>query len=118
MTDTTERDALTVNFMQHGGLDKQQARLIADIALQTRAALASSALPASATPLPVAGDVGKVHAALKSLIRGYVHLLEAGRDRLISLGYPCDSVETMERGDPWLKEARAALTPSKQEGAK
>lgn len=47
--------------------------------------------------------------ALKDLIRAYVILMEAGRDRIIALGGECDPVETMERGDSYLRKAREAL---------
>jgi hypothetical protein len=51
----------------------------------------------------------QLRGALKDLIRAYVNTLEAGRDRIASLGGHCDSVEEMERGDPHLKKAREAL---------
>lgn len=47
---------------------------------------------------------------LKRLVRGYVLLLEAARERITFHGGTCDSVEEMERGDPYLAEARAAIT--------
>jgi hypothetical protein len=47
--------------------------------------------------------------ALRALMRGYVNTLENGRDRILFLGGECDSVEDMERRDPHLDEARAAL---------
>jgi len=47
--------------------------------------------------------------ALAALIRAYVNLLETGRDRIIAAGGDCDSVENMERSDPHLRAARAAL---------
>lgn len=47
--------------------------------------------------------------ALSALCHAYVVLLEAGRDRIISLGGNCDSVEKMETGDPALIAAKAAL---------
>lgn len=40
----------------------------------------------------------KMREALRSLIRAYVTLLEAGRDRIISLGGTCDAVDYMEAG--------------------
>lgn len=48
--------------------------------------------------------------ALDSLIKGYVGLLEAGMDRITSLGGDCDPVPVMEQNDPWLRDARAAIT--------
>lgn len=47
---------------------------------------------------------------LRTLIRGYVNLLENGRDRIIDLGGQCDSLDVMEASDHWLKSARAALS--------
>lgn len=48
-------------------------------------------------------------AAIKDLRRGYVNLLEGGRDRIVSLGGECDDVPTMEAADPYLKSAAAAI---------
>jgi hypothetical protein len=48
--------------------------------------------------------------ALRALIRAYVNLLENGRDRIRMLGGECDDVPTMERSDPHLRAARAALS--------
>lgn len=48
--------------------------------------------------------------ALESLVRGYVNLLEAGAGRITSLGGDCDPVSIMERNDPWLRDARTALS--------
>lgn len=50
-----------------------------------------------------------LYEALKDLIRAYVRLLEAGKDRIESLGGQCDSIEQMEREDPSLRDARAVL---------
>lgn len=47
--------------------------------------------------------------AFHALYRAYVSLLEAGRDRIMSLGGTCDTVEVMENGDPALIAAREAL---------
>lgn len=47
--------------------------------------------------------------SLKRLVRGYVSLLESARERIIFHGGTCDTVEQMERGDPYLAEARAAI---------
>jgi hypothetical protein len=60
-----------------------------------------TAPPAAAEPL---SD------ALRALIRAYVNLLENGRDRIRMLGGECDDVPTMERSDPHLRAARAALS--------
>lgn len=54
-------------------------------------------------------DYERLRVALKDLVRGYVNTLEAGRDRIISLGGDCDSLEVMERGDPYLRKAKEAL---------
>lgn len=48
-------------------------------------------------------------AQLKNLHRAYVNLLEAGHDRIISLGGDCDPVERMERDDPYLRAAKAVI---------
>lgn len=48
-------------------------------------------------------------AALRNMTRAYINLLETGRDRIISLGGTCDSVEVMERCDENLSDARFAL---------
>lgn len=48
-------------------------------------------------------------AALKDLYLAYVQMLEAGRDRIISLGGDCDPVDVMEDGDRALSRARAAI---------
>lgn len=56
---------------------------------------------------PVSGaDLSK---ALRHLIRGYVNLMENGRDRILEAGGRCDPLDVMEASDPWLKSARAAL---------
>ena len=55
-------------------------------------------------------------AALESLIKGYVRLLEAGMDRITSLGGDCDPVPVMEQNDPWLRDARAALAAHRSRG--
>lgn len=54
----------------------------------------------------------RLRAALQDLARAYVNLLEAGMDRIISLGGDCDPVDVMERGDPYLRKAREALRPA------
>jgi hypothetical protein len=51
----------------------------------------------------------RLRAALKDLIRQYVNMLESARDQIIALGGDCDSVDVMERGDPYLRKAREAL---------
>ena len=51
--------------------------------------------------------------AVKNLYRGYVNTLEAGLDRITSLGGECDSVEVMERSDPVLIAARAFVEGKK-----
>ena len=47
--------------------------------------------------------------ALRNLYQGYVNTMEAGRDRILSFGGNCDPVDVMEKSDPVLIEARAAL---------
>jgi len=46
---------------------------------------------------------------LKSLYRAYVRLLEAGHDRILSLGGDCDPVDKMESEDQNLRSAQAAI---------
>ncbi len=46
---------------------------------------------------------------LRALIRGYVSLMEIGRDRIVSLGGTCDPVGTMEAADPRLRSAQDVL---------
>ena len=46
---------------------------------------------------------------LKFLYRAYVNTLEAGRDRIISLGGECDPVDQMEHCDPALIQIRALI---------
>ncbi len=46
---------------------------------------------------------------LSDLIRGYVNLLESGRDRIRDFGGDCDPVDAMESNDPWLRSARKAI---------
>lgn len=67
----------------------------------------------SGLQLQVAGLVE----ALESLIKGYVSLLEAGMDRITSLGGDCDPVPVMEQNDPWLRDARAALAAHRKQGS-
>lgn len=52
--------------------------------------------------------------ALKDLRRAYVNLLESGRDRIVSLGGSCDPVDVMERNDPHLRRAAAAIAAKEQ----
>lgn len=47
---------------------------------------------------------------LRNMIGAYVRLMENGRDRIIDLGGQCDPVDVMEAADPWLRDARAALS--------
>jgi hypothetical protein len=47
--------------------------------------------------------------ALRSLMRGYMIVLENGRGRILDLGGQCDPLDKMEASDPWLREARNAL---------
>lgn len=48
-------------------------------------------------------------AALKTMNRAYVNLLQNGRDRITMLGGECDPVDVMEANDPNLRESRAAV---------
>lgn len=59
-------------------------------------------------------EVEALRAALINLIRGYVNLLEIGRDRIVELGGQCDPVDQMEASDPYLLDARAALAQAKE----
>ena len=47
--------------------------------------------------------------ALKELRKGYVNLLEIGRDRIVDMGGECDPVDVMESKDPYLKQAKQAI---------
>jgi hypothetical protein len=47
--------------------------------------------------------------AFKQLCNHYVWLMESGRQRILTLGGECDPVDVMERGDPYLRQAREAL---------
>jgi hypothetical protein len=51
----------------------------------------------------------RLEQALRDLIRSYVCVLENGRDRILMLGGDCDPVDVMERGNPYLNKAKAAL---------
>ena len=50
-----------------------------------------------------------IKAALRDLSRAYTTLIASGRERIIALGGDCDPVDVMERGDPYLRNARLAL---------
>lgn len=52
-------------------------------------------------------------AALETLYRDYVQVMEAGRDRIMYLGGHCDPIDVMERGDPRLIDARKAIAKAK-----
>lgn len=52
-------------------------------------------------------------AALKDMDRAYMNLLENGRDRILFLGGDCDDIPVMEAGDPYLRQARAAIAKVK-----
>jgi hypothetical protein len=51
--------------------------------------------------------------ALQDLDRAYVSMMRSGYDRIIELGGDCDPPETMERGNPYLRQAREALEETK-----
>lgn len=72
--------------------------------------------PLYAVPSLAPEDLKLKETALSDLIRAYVRLLETGCDRIIESGGDCDSVEVMERNDPYLRQARAALRQRIQEG--
>lgn len=55
--------------------------------------------------------------ALKDLSRAYVRLLESGRDRIMALGGDCDPVDVMERGDPYLANAKEAIARAENPSA-
>ena len=55
-------------------------------------------------------EIERLRSALKDLSRAYVSMMETGRDRIIALGGDCDPVDVMERGDPYLRKAREALS--------
>lgn len=50
-----------------------------------------------------------LHNELSDLIRGYINLLESGRDRIRDFGGDCDPVDVMESNDPWLRSARKTI---------
>ncbi len=56
-----------------------------------------------------AEHVKRLEDGLRALIRGYVGTLETARDLLVQRDYQCDSLETMESGDPYLRAAKALL---------
>lgn len=60
-------------------------------------------------------DPHELIAEIRKLIRAYVSLLETGRDRIIMHGGSCDSVEEMERGDPYLTSAKIAIDAAEVE---
>ncbi|HEV2540245.1 MAG TPA: hypothetical protein VGU03_11110 [Frateuria sp.] len=71
-------------------------------------------IPVFLRPAPAASPAGVPDGwvptkAYRDLYRAYVRVLEAGRDRITSLGGDCDSVEDMERTDPSLIVARRTL---------
>jgi hypothetical protein len=52
---------------------------------------------------------GDLREAFEALYKGYINVLQMGRDKIIDLGGECDPVDVMERNDPCLRDARAAL---------
>lgn len=46
---------------------------------------------------------------LQQMVRAYVRLLEAGRDRIRDLGGECDGIDKMEADDPNLRAAKAVI---------
>lgn len=69
--------------------------------------------PAEQKPAP---DVAGLESALKSMVSGYMRLLQSGYDRITDLGGDCDPVDVMERDDAYLREARAALAAHRKQG--
>lgn len=55
--------------------------------------------------------------ALERMNLAYVTLMENGRDRIIQLGGECDSIDVMERDDPYLRESRSVIASVKGGGA-
>ena len=51
----------------------------------------------------------EAHGALRALSRAYVALMDNARERIVQAGGECDSLEVMERGDPYLRKAREVL---------
>lgn len=51
--------------------------------------------------------------ALERMNKAYVCLLEAGRDRIVSLGGKCDPVDVMEKNDQHLRDSREAIAAAK-----
>lgn len=52
-------------------------------------------------------------AALETLYRDYVQVMEARRDCIMDLGGHCDPIDVMERGDQRLIDARKAIAKAK-----
>lgn len=61
------------------------------------------------TAPPAAAINEQTLSELKNMVRAYVRLLEAGKDRIESLGGDCDPVDRMEAGDSNLRTAKAAI---------
>lgn len=76
--------------------------------------------PLYAAPQPAeqqsAPDVAGLESALKSMVSGYMRLLQSGYDRITDLGGDCDPVDVMERDDAYLREARATLAAHRKQG--
>jgi hypothetical protein len=53
----------------------------------------------------------RLEQALRDLIRHHRNVLESGRSRIVELGGEdaCDPVDSMMRGDPYIRNAEAAL---------
>jgi hypothetical protein len=63
----------------------------------------------------LAAENARLREALEALIRGYVNTLESAFDRIKFLGGDCDPVDVMERNDPHLRAAKAALAKKENE---
>ncbi len=70
------------------------------------------------TPRQILESREALRAALQGLSRAYINLLEAGKDRIESLGGDCDSVPMMEASCAELRVAKEALTLAKEGGPK
>lgn len=75
-------------------------------------------LRAALANVPAAAINEQTLSELKNMVRAYVRLLEAGKDRIQSLGGDCDPVDRMEAGDSNLTTAKAAIAAAEAERAK
>jgi hypothetical protein len=99
MTDLTQKLESSLSFARELNALKEQLR---DMTERKDAVVEACS--------SVAKERNELRQALKDLASAYVRLLDSARERIIALGGDCDPVEVMERGDPYLAKARAALT--------